>query len=256
MPTFQHSPCRAVVRTGAAAGGALGAVVLAAGLASAHVTVTPDGAAAGAYTTLTFTVPNESPDAATTKVAVDLPADAPFTSVSVEPVPGWTAKVSTADLPEPVDVHGTEVTEAPSRVVWTADDDAAAIEAGEFQRFTVSAGPVPEGVDELLLPATQTYSDGEVVAWDEPATDGAEPEHPAPLLRVTPAGADGPHGGPDDASSADPDHDAAEGAAASADDDGSSALPLGLGAAGLGLGLVGAVTGVVALSRTRRADGR
>lgn len=265
MPTYQHpldrspgrSPGRAVVRTGALAGSTLAAVVLSAGLASAHVTVTPDGAegaAAGGYTTLTFKVPNESADAATTKVAVDLPADTPFTSVSVEPVPGWTAEVTNADLPEPVEVHGTKVTEAPRSVVWTADDAAAAIDPGEFQRFTVSAGPVPDGVDELLLPATQTYSDGEVVAWDEPTgDDGTEPELPAPLLRVTPAEDDGHHGTAD-----------AEGAAttgattegtASTDGAGTT-LPLALGAAGLGLGLVGAVTGVVALSRTRRAADR
>ncbi|MEN5076153.1 YcnI family protein [Isoptericola cucumis] len=248
MPVHQHSRGRALARAGAVGGLTLAAAVLSAGAASAHVTVTPDGAdgaVAGGYTTLTFKVPNESADAATTKVEVDLPADTPFTSVSVEPVPGWTAEVTNADLPEPVEVHGTEVTEAPTRVVWTADEGAG-VRAGQFQRFTISAGPVPEGVDELLLPATQTYSDGEVVAWDEPAAaDGTEPEHPAPLLPVT--------GEPSGDAAAESQASADTAGAASSGDDGSG-VALTLGAVGLGLGLVGAVTGVVALSRTRRAD--
>lgn len=214
------------------AGAALTLTALAAAPASAHVRVTPDGeAAAGGYAVLTFRVPNESATAATTKVEVALPTDTPLASVSVEPVPGWTAEVERAPLPEPVELHGTEVTEAPVRVTWTADSDAAALSDGEFQRFTISAGPLPE-VDELLLPTTQTYTDGSVVAWDEPTpASGEEPEHPAPVLQVSAAS------------------DA--GASATADD-GGSGLGTALGAAGLGLGLVGAVTGTVAVARTRR----
>ncbi|WP_166847556.1 YcnI family protein [Isoptericola sp. BMS4] len=249
MP-FTRPRIRTAVATGAVT---LGLVALGAGAASAHVTVAPGETAAGSYATLTFKVPNESADASTTKLRVDLPADTPFTSVSVEPVPGWTAKVTDAELPEPVEVHGTEVTEAPRTVVWTADDDAAAIAPGEFLRFTVSAGAVPEGVDEIVLPATQTYSDGEVVAWDDEAADGAEPEHPAPTVTVTPADEDGAHGG----TASDAASDGASAAAAS--DEAStetSPLALGFGAAGLGLGLVGAVTGVVALRRSQRGGDR
>ncbi|MGW8565812.1 YcnI family copper-binding membrane protein [Isoptericola sp. NPDC055881] len=239
------TPARRTRRLAGTAALALPALVLAAGAASAHVTVTPDSAEAGAYATLTFKVPNESADASTTRVKVTLPSDTPFTSVSVEPVPGWTAKVTQAPLPEPVEVHGTEVTEAPAAVVWTADDADAAIAPGEFLRFTVSAGAVPEGVDALTLPATQTYSDGEVVQWDQEATGDTEPEHPAPVLHVEPATTEGGHG---DAASA-----GTGGTAATADagDGSDDTLPLALGAAGLGLGLVGAVTGVVALARTR-----
>ncbi|MCA5894772.1 YcnI family protein [Isoptericola sp. NEAU-Y5] len=252
---------RRALRTGTVSGAALLLVAVGAGAASAHVTVTPDQAEAGGYVTLTFKVPNESATASTTAVEVALPADTPFTSVSVEPVPGWSAQVATTELPAPVEVHGTEITEAPVTVVWTADSEDAAIDPGEFRRFTVSAGAVPHDVDTILLPATQTYSDGEVVAWDEPAgEDGAEPEHPAPTLVVTPAptGSGGAHGSGahgDEGTAAE--GTAAEGTAAedaTAGDGasgGSGPLALGLGAAGLGLGLVGAVTGVVALARTR-----
>ncbi len=239
------APVRARRLVGAAAL-AVPALVLGAAAASAHVTVTPDTAEAGSYATLTVKVPNESPEASTTAVRLDLPTDTPFTSVSVEPVPGWTAKVTQAALPEPVEVHGSTVTEAPASIEWTADDADAAIAPGEFLRFTVSAGAVPDGVEQLVLPATQTYSDGEVVAWDEPAAaDGTEPEHPAPLLPVT--------GEPSGDAAAESQASADTAGAASSGDDGSG-VALTLGAVGLGLGLVGAVTGVVALSRTRRAD--
>ncbi|MFI2102423.1 YcnI family protein [Isoptericola sp. NPDC019693] len=249
------TPALRARRLAGAAALSLPALVLGAAAASAHVTVTPDAAEAGSYATLTFKVPNESAEASTTAVQIDLPADTPFTSVSVEPVPGWTAEVTRAPLPEPVEVHGTTVTEAPASIEWTADDPDAGIAPGEFLRFSVSAGAVPEGVEEILLPATQTYSDGEVVAWDQAASGDAEPEHPAPVLQVVPATEDGGHDGHGAASSTTGSAGAGAGGQAAADDGGSTTLPLALGAAGLGLGLVGAVTGVVALARTRATAG-
>ncbi|MFE7408359.1 YcnI family protein [Isoptericola sp. NPDC057559] len=248
------SPRRAAVavrtrRLAGAAALAVPALVLGAAAASAHVTVTPDSAESGAYATLTFKVPNESPEASTTAVKVALPTDTPFTSVSVEPVPGWSAKVTRAALPEPVDVQGTTLTEAPASVEWTADDPDAGIAPGEFLRFSVSAGAVPDGVDTITLPTTQTYSDGEVVEWDQPATGDDEPEHPAPVLQVVPATGGDAHGAASDTAA-----QASDGAGADGGSD--DTLPLALGAAGLGLGLVGAVTGVAALARTRARTGQ
>jgi hypothetical protein len=38
----------------------------------------------------------------------------------------------------------------------------------------------------VSLPATQTYSDGKVVRWDQPPLPGGgEPEYPAPLLELS-----------------------------------------------------------------------
>ena len=250
MPTTTPARTRRTRRLAGAAALAVPALLLGAGAASAHVTVTPDSAESGAYATLTFKVPNESPEASTTAVKVTLPADTPFASVSVEPVPGWSAKVTRAELPEPVDVQGTTLTEAPASVEWTADDPDAGIAPGEFLRFSVSAGAVPDGVDAITLPTTQTYSDGEVVTWDQEATGDAEPEHPAPVLQVVPASGDDAHGSAAGASS-DTSSDTSSDASAESDDGSGETLPLALGAAGLGLGLVGAVTGATALARTR-----
>ena len=164
---------------------ALALAVLPATAASAHVRVVPEQTTAGGWTVLTFRVPNESETAATSQVAVDLPTDTPLLSVSTKPLPGWTATVETAPLPEPVDFYGTTLTEAPARVVWTAQPGAE-IADGQFQEFEVSAGPLPDAGTRLVLPAHQTYTDGTVVDWADVAEEGAEePEHPAPELTTT-----------------------------------------------------------------------
>jgi hypothetical protein len=98
-------------------------------------------------------------------------------------VPGWTAVAEKAKLDTPLDAHGTQITEAVSKITWTASADAA-IKPGQFQQFEVSMGPLPK-VDQMVFKALQTYSDGNVVRWiDEPATDGTEPESPAPTLKL------------------------------------------------------------------------
>lgn len=178
---------------GAAAATATGALLALGTLpASAHVTVQADTTTAGEWSALTFRVPNESDEAATKKLVVTLPQDTPLASVSVRPVPGWTAKVSTKKLPKPYKQDGLKLTEAPRTITWTADSKEAAIQPGEYQEFAISGGPLPKP-GTMVLPAKQTYSDGEVVTWDEkPTKGGEEPEHPAPTVEVTKAGAEQP----------------------------------------------------------------
>ncbi|MFB2585048.1 YcnI family copper-binding membrane protein [Herbiconiux liukaitaii] len=228
------------------------AVVLAAPLAaSAHVRVDPSTATPGSYTTLTFKVPNESATASTNRVSVDLPTDTPFSSVSYQPVPGWTAEVIEGALPEPVTVGEATLTEAPLSVVWTADDGIG-IEDGQFQEFPISVGPVPD-THEVVLPAHQSYTDGTVVDWvDEPLASGEEPEHPAPVLAIDQDAADEGHGAhgaaAGDASVTAGDADASS-ASASGSASGSGDLSMGLGIGGFGLGAVALVVAVVALLR-------
>lgn len=151
--------------------------------AHAHVRVAADNPTSGSFSALTFRVPNESDQASTVKVAVQLPQDTPFLYVSTKPVAGWSAAVTEATLPKPVDADGTTVTKAARTVTWTADRDSA-IRPGQYQEFAISVGPLP-AAGTIMLPATQTYSDGKVVQWDQPETPGgAEPESPAPALVV------------------------------------------------------------------------
>ncbi len=174
---------KSFVRIGAGLAGVLAAGLIA-GPASAHVTVNPGAASQGGYTKLTFRVPNERPDAATTAVAVSFPAATPIASVSVKPIAGWVTGVTSSKLATPIKTDDGEITEAVSTIVWTANRPDAAIAPGQFQEFEVSGGPLP-AVDQLVFKVLQTYSDGEVVRWIEEPAAGKEAEHPAPVLKLT-----------------------------------------------------------------------
>ncbi|MDQ4006731.1 MAG: YcnI family protein, partial [Actinomycetota bacterium] len=170
---------------------AAAAVVVAAVPAAAHVTVSSPDAAPGGFGKLVFRVPNESDSASTTRLVVQLPTDTPFASVSTKPVPGWTVQAEPTRLDQPVEVNGATLTEAVTRITWTARDGGLAPD--QFTEFEVSVGTFPEDVDRMAFPAVQTYSDGEVARWVEQVEPGApEPEHPAPVLEL--AAADDTHG--------------------------------------------------------------
>lgn len=216
------------------------------GTASAHVRVSSADAAPGGFGELTFRVPNESDTASTISLRVQIPAETPLASVSVEPVPGWTATTTTGPIDPPVDVHGTEVTEAVTEIVWTADPGGG-IAPGEYQTFSISAGPMPE-VDSITFPAIQTYDDGMESAWIEPTVEGQEePESPAPVLTLAADGGDTA----EDADS--PTVSEASSETATDDDPGSDGLAvtaLVAGLAGLVAGLAGLALGLAARRRS------
>jgi uncharacterized protein YcnI len=226
-----------VVRAGVAVAAAAAAALAFPAAASAHVTVNPNTATQGGYTKVTFRVPNERDDASTTKVEIALPTDTPIASVSLKPLPGWTAVAENSKLATPIKTDDGEITDAVSKITWTAAADAV-IKPHQFQEFDVSLGPLPVA-DQIVFKALQTYSSGEVVRWiDEPAA-GAEAEHPAPVLKLTKkaAASTAPSG-------------AAVGPAPAADkDSGSDGTAVGLGVTGLVLGLAGLVVGVLAYRR-------
>ena len=236
-----------LLKRSAVAGGVAAAFSLAvAAPAAAHVTVNPDTAAQGGYAKVTFRVPNESDDTNTTKVEVNLPIDTPFASVSLKPVAGWTMAAQKSKLTQPIDAHGTQISEAVTKITWTAVGDAA-VKPGQFQEFDVSLGPLPK-VDQVVFKALQTYSDGTIVRWiDEPTTDGTEPEKPAPVLKLTAAAAEGgaaPAAAPGPSVAAVADDDA---------DDDSEGGAAWTGVAGIVLGLAGLVLGLLAYRRAAAA---
>lgn len=160
--------------------------------ASAHVTVSSASAAKGGYATVVFKVPTESDTASTVKLVVTVPSTTPLASVSYQPLAGWSTVVAKAPLATPIEIHGSPVTESVSTITWTADKGAG-IAPGQFQTFPISTGPLPDA-DSIPFQATQTYSDGKVVNWDQIAVAGAEePEHPAPTLKLTAAAAEDHH---------------------------------------------------------------
>ncbi|TLM81067.1 DUF1775 domain-containing protein [Pseudarthrobacter sp. NamE2] len=223
---------------------AAGLITLGAGAASAHVRVDPDGTSEGSYTQLTFRVPNESETAKTNKLEVSLPTQTPFSSVSVKPLDGWKAEVVISELPEPVTVNGATVTKAPTSVIWTADETHQ-IGPHEYQTFSISVGVLPTAGTELILPASQTYTDGNTVKWDQGATEGqAEPKYPAPAFTTTAKSNGHSHGGATTPPATVP--AAAASSTSPANDAGATA-----GWLGLATGLIGLTTGFIALARTR-----
>jgi uncharacterized protein YcnI len=212
-------------------------VVALAGPASAHVTVNANSATKGGFTKVSFRVPTESDTASTTKVEVNLPTGTPIASVSLKPLPGWSAATVKSKLATPIKTDDGELTEAVSKITWTAGAGSE-IKPGQFQEFDVSLGPLPDA-DQVVFKALQTYSDGTVVRWiDEPATDGSEHEHPAPVLKLAAAAdkADAPA--------------AAPAAAAATTDDSDKGGTSAWGIAGLAVAVIALILGLLAYRRS------
>jgi periplasmic copper chaperone A len=217
---------------------ALAAGALLPAVASAHVEVKPGSVPGGDFAEVSFAVPNEESDASTVKLLVLLPTDTPLASVQTTPLPGWAITTRQRKLSEPIELEGAQISKVVSKITWKATDGGIA--PGQFEDFPVSLGVLPES-GKLVFKAVQTYSNGDVVTWNETAIGGAEPEHPAPTLELTAPDAGRGGGGTTTQTTAPP---ADDHAASSPDDDDSSsdtaplvlataALVVSLGALGL-----------------------
>lgn len=162
--------------------GAVLAVVVLAGPASAHVTMHSfEARSGGTDVGLTLRVPNEKDNASTVTVRVALPLGTPLIGVLTRPLAGWAATVTTAKLAKPVKTDDGTITEAASRITWTG----GRIGPGQYQDFDFEVSQLPVA-KELEFKVLQTYSDGDVVRWiDSPTTGQPAPEHPAATLSLT-----------------------------------------------------------------------
>ncbi|HYH61493.1 MAG TPA: YcnI family protein [Solirubrobacterales bacterium] len=207
--------------------------------AEAHVTVQPPEAPAGSFTRLDVRVPNETDNADTVKVEVEMPDG--FYFASYEPVPGWTVDVETQMLDDPVEIEeGFEATEEVTNVTFEAEDGTG-IPPGAFQDFGLSV-LIPEAPGETLaFPALQTYDDGEVVRWVGPA----DADEPAATLTVDEAEDDHHAADADDEADDAEDTEVAE---VDDEDDGN-----GLAIAALLVGGLGFLFGGASLARSRKS---
>jgi uncharacterized protein YcnI len=178
-----------LARVGLGIGAAVAAMLALPAVAQAHVTVQPGTAEGGGFSVVAFRVPNERDDASTTQLRVTLPKDQPIGSVQTTPVPGWKITTATRPLDKPIEMYGERLNTVVSEVTWTATDGG--IRPGQFQDFNLSLGQLPES-GTLVFNTLQTYSSGEKVNWNEVSADpSVEPEHPAPILTIAPAKAEG-----------------------------------------------------------------
>lgn len=239
--SLRSLPCaRSLRRTAIVGAAAAAAVLLFAGPALAHITVTPGSAPAGSAAELTFRVPNEEAKAYTVKVDVQIPADHPIAQLLVKPVVGWTATVKTITLKKPLTTDDGTFNQAVSEVIWSGGK----IMPGQFQDFSISADPLPSGVGQVTFKAIQTYSNGDIVRWIDVSQPGQpEPDHPAPVLTLTtstaPATTSTSH--------------TSNAPAASASGSGSDGLSRMLGVAALVVGLLACLLALMGGRRGRRA---
>jgi uncharacterized protein YcnI len=224
--------------------------------ASAHVIVEGEGVK-GESATLTFRVPTESDTASTTQLVVQMPQDHPLGSVRPQTKPGWTATMTMRTIDPPVEVFGEPVSEVVDTITWTGGK----VPPGEFDTFVVRVGPLPESVDELVFPAIQTYDDGTTADWIELTEEGAEePEHPAPVLQLIDAPAEGEEDGATATTAPADERAEAPGASPSVDateisdlrDDADQAKTLATG--GIVVGLIGIVAAIAALVLSRKSS--
>lgn len=135
------------------------------GVVSAHVVVNPTEATTATYQTFTVSVPVEK-DQPTVGLKLQIPQGVQFVTPTVKP--GWTITT---------DKTGTGEDAVVKSITWSE----GAIGADLRDEFTFSA-KTPDAASELRWKAYQTYQDGTVVSWDQPATGkDAESEDAGPL---------------------------------------------------------------------------
>lgn len=232
-----------IVRVLPPLGVAVGALVLLAAPAGAHVSPDTEEVAAGGRATVAFATSHGCEESPTNEMAFEIPEQI----ISVNPVvhPGWDIAIEMEELAEPVEAaHGDPITERAKTVTFTAKPGNE-LTNGLRDSFGISF-QVPEGIEgeNLFFKVVQRCVEGETPWIEEYTGEGEEPEHPSPVVKVGPAEEEGA----EEASVEPVDVEAA--AATSDDSDGGGSD--GLAIAGMVLGLAGLATGGFALAKTRR----
>jgi uncharacterized protein YcnI len=131
--------------------------------ASAHARMNPAISISNELQLYSLAIPTEMANATTTKIVLTLPAN--FSIDSFVPNPGWKRVVQST---------GSGENAVDTQVTWSGGD----IPTGEDSLFQFLAQPAKPGT--YTFSVQQTYSDGQIVNWNEPET-GA---NPAPTIKV------------------------------------------------------------------------
>ncbi len=219
--------------------------------AQAHISLHPNTIPAGAFATLDVRVPGEAEGAYIKKVDVLFPQG--FTGVDYENVAGWSVKVIESKLATPIKEDGETIDTQVSQIVWTWSGPLGKVNSGQFINFPLSLA-IPESAagKPLEFRTVQTYSNGEVVHWIEPALDA---DHPSPRINVTAKGGviediAGEEAGPQAGQTAG--SPVASSPAPAAVKSTSSGASKGLGILALILGALALIVGLGALAASRR----
>ena len=140
----------------------IGALVVAS-TASAHARISPPVSLSKELQLYSLAVPTEKANVSTTGVELTVPAG--FSIDSFVPAPGWQRKVQST---------GSGETAVVQKVTWTGGKAPT----GEDSLFQFLAQPASSG--SYTFQVRQTYSDGSIVTWADPASG----EDPAPVIEA------------------------------------------------------------------------
>jgi uncharacterized protein YcnI len=167
-----------IFRLGAALGVAYAAGVA---VASAHVTASPNEAAAGSYFQTAFSVPHGCNGSPTVAVRIKIPEG--VTSVKPQMKPGWQIEIKQRKLDRPIDAgHGHQISETVDEVAWRG----GALPDIYYDTFGLVM-KLPEGAGKTLyFPVVQECKEG-VHRWITIPAAGQkwnEVKEPAPFIRL------------------------------------------------------------------------
>ncbi|MEU7809025.1 MULTISPECIES: YcnI family protein [unclassified Micromonospora] len=150
----------------------------AASAAEVTVTTSPAEVRQGDAIQLSVVVPADRPGSRTTKIELTMPPDAPIGEVYPLSVPDWAPTITTRTLDQPVPgMHAAELNQVTHAVTWLRVPGTG---SGAAQ-LPLGMGPMP-ATDRLTFTVVQTYADGTVVRWADPAGG----KHPAPTVELLP----------------------------------------------------------------------
>ncbi|HYD77375.1 YcnI family protein [Ramlibacter sp.] len=155
--------------------------------AAAHVALEQGAAPAGSSYKATFKVGHGCGSSATRQLVVSMPAG--VLGARPMPKPGWTVAIDRAPLPKPVSSHGRTVSEAVTRITWTARSADAALPSDQYDEFVLVA-QLPAEPGPLYWPVSQVCEQGRVdwAQLPQARQKAGDLKEPAAVLEVLPAG--------------------------------------------------------------------
>ncbi|ANK88078.1 MULTISPECIES: YcnI family copper-binding membrane protein [unclassified Rhizobium] len=162
---------------------AFAAVVCAAGVADAHITLEQNQALSGKAYKAVLRVGHGCEGKATVKIRVKIPEG--LLSAKPMPKPGWTVEKANAAYQQSYDLYGKPVKEGVSEITWSggnlADD-----EYDEFVFRATVAKEIPAKT-RIYVPVVQECTEGAVERWIEIPAAGKSSDYydaPAPYFDV------------------------------------------------------------------------
>lgn len=155
--------------------------IICASTASAHVSFQDKAVTAGEFHEGQIGVFHGCDGSPTVSVRVELPQG--LKQVRPRALAGWTLEIEKERLDHPYMLHGEEVTERVSAIIWKS----GRLPDYAYQKFSINMRLPNEPGRALGFPVYQSCETGEL-NWVETSANGKNPEHPMPSIKLLPQG--------------------------------------------------------------------